>query len=123
MFRDEFATRNFNCCQLTAHSTQGEIHRPSLTSSGRMVQKLIRFRGPRLRLLHFLQCPPKSPPTQNPRGISMETTFDYLRTHATELGSRILETYPPLQSPKDLVPPGFTPLLRKALPARRLPSL
>ena len=31
----------------------------------------------------------------------METTFDYLRAHAVELGSRILETYPPLQSTKD----------------------
>jgi hypothetical protein len=30
----------------------------------------------------------------------METTFDYLRAHATELGARILETYPPLQGPK-----------------------
>jgi hypothetical protein len=42
----------------------------------------------------------------------METTFDYLRTHATELGSRILETYPPLQSTKDPVAPSLTTLLR-----------
>ena len=50
----------------------------------------------------------------------METTFDYLRTHATELGSRILETYPPLQSTKDLVAPRIATLLRKALPAQAL---
>jgi hypothetical protein len=33
----------------------------------------------------------------------MKTTFDYLRTCATSLGSRILESYPPLQSAKDPV--------------------
>ena len=31
----------------------------------------------------------------------METTFDYLRVHAVELGARILETYLPLQSTRD----------------------
>ncbi len=50
----------------------------------------------------------------------METTFDYLRAHATELGSRILETYPPLQSTKDQVSPAIATLLRKALPAQAL---
>jgi superfamily II DNA or RNA helicase len=50
----------------------------------------------------------------------METTFQYLRTHATELGSRILETYPPLQGTKDPVAPRITTLLRKALPAQAL---
>src|SRR5664279_324402 len=85
-----------------------------------MVQKLIGCRGPCLRLLHFLRSRPKSPTTQNPRGISMETTFDYLRAHATELGSRILETYPPLQSTKDPVAPRIATLLRKALPAQAL---
>jgi len=50
----------------------------------------------------------------------METTFDYLRTHAVELGSRILETYPPLQSTKDRVAPRIATLLRKALPAQAL---
>jgi hypothetical protein len=50
----------------------------------------------------------------------METTFQYLRTHATELGSRILETYPPLQGTKDPVSPRITTLLRKALPAQAL---
>ena len=30
----------------------------------------------------------------------MGTTFDSLRAHAAELGSRILKTYPPLQSTK-----------------------
>ncbi len=50
----------------------------------------------------------------------METTFDYLRAHAAELGSRILETYPPLQSTKDPVAPRLATLLRKALPAQAL---
>jgi hypothetical protein len=50
----------------------------------------------------------------------METTFDYLRAHAVELGSRILETYPPLQSTKDPVAPRIATLLRKALPAQAL---
>jgi SNF2 family DNA or RNA helicase len=50
----------------------------------------------------------------------METTFDYLRAHAVELGLRILETYPPLQSTKDPVAPRIATLLRKALPAQAL---
>ena len=50
----------------------------------------------------------------------METTFDYLRAHAVELGSRILETYPPLQSTKDPIAPALASLLRKALPAQGL---
>ena len=50
----------------------------------------------------------------------METTFDYLRANAIELGARILETYPPLQSTKDAVDPGIAMLLRKALPAQAL---
>jgi hypothetical protein len=50
----------------------------------------------------------------------METTFSYLRANAQELGSRILETYPPLQSTKDPVAPRIATLLRKALPAQAL---
>src|SRR5271170_2558375 len=50
----------------------------------------------------------------------MESSFDYLRAHAAELGSRILETYPPLQSTKDPVAPALATLLRKALPAQAL---
>ncbi|MDT8069197.1 MAG: hypothetical protein ROO76_13610, partial [Terriglobia bacterium] len=46
--------------------------------------------------------------------------YSYLRTHATELGSRILETYPPLQSTKDPVALPIASLLRKALPAQAL---
>jgi hypothetical protein len=43
----------------------------------------------------------------------------YLRTYATLLGTRILETYPPLQSTKDPVAPRIATLLRKALPGVR----
>ena len=46
--------------------------------------------------------------------------YSYLRTHAIELGSRILETYPPLQSTKDPVAPRIATLLRRALPAQAL---
>src|ERR1700690_1078615 len=46
--------------------------------------------------------------------------YSYLRTHATELGSRILETYPPMQSTKDPIAPAVATLLRKALPAQGL---
>ena len=44
----------------------------------------------------------------------------YLRANATELGERILDTYPPLQSTKDPVAPRIATLLRKALPAQAL---
>ena len=50
----------------------------------------------------------------------MDSIFSYLRTHAVELGSRILESYPPLQSTKDPVAPHLANLLRKALPAQAL---
>jgi len=50
----------------------------------------------------------------------LDSTFDYLRAHAVELGSRILETYPPLQSTKDPIAPAVATLLRKALPAQGL---
>jgi hypothetical protein len=50
----------------------------------------------------------------------MEMTFDYLPIHGNLLGSRILETYPPLQSTKDTVAPRIRTLLRSALPARTL---
>src|ERR1700678_158475 len=44
----------------------------------------------------------------------------YLRAHAVELGGRILETFPPLQSTKDPIAPAVASLLRKALPAQGL---
>ena len=50
----------------------------------------------------------------------MESSFDYLRAHPVELGSHILETYPPVQSTKDPVATSIATLLRKALPAQAL---
>ena len=50
----------------------------------------------------------------------METYFDYLRAMAHALGERIVQTYPALQSPKDLPAPELRTLLRKALPAQAL---
>jgi superfamily II DNA or RNA helicase len=48
----------------------------------------------------------------------METCYDYLRTYASELGSRIVEMYPPLQGPKDPLAPELKTLLRKPLPVQ-----
>ena len=50
----------------------------------------------------------------------MEVTdiYAYLRALANELGSRILESYPPLQSTTDEVPAELSTLLRSPLPAQ-----
>lgn len=48
----------------------------------------------------------------------METCYDYLRTYASELGSRIVEMYPPLQGAKDPLAPELKTLLRKPLPVQ-----
>ncbi len=50
----------------------------------------------------------------------METCYDYLRTYASELGSRIVEMYPPLQGPKDPLAPELKTLLRKPLPVQAM---
>jgi PRTRC genetic system protein E len=55
--------------------------------------------------------------------MSQESIIDiasYLRAHATELGDRILDTFPPLQNTKDPVASRIATLLRKALPAQAL---
>ena len=46
------------------------------------------------------------------------TIYSYLRHHASELGARILEMYPPLQAGSDPTPPGLKELLRSPLPAQ-----
>jgi hypothetical protein len=51
----------------------------------------------------------------------METTiYTYLRHHAGELGSRILEMYPPLQSTSDPAPAELKSLLRAPIPAQAI---
>jgi hypothetical protein len=50
----------------------------------------------------------------------VETYYDYLRTYAPSLGSRIVEMYPPLQSPNDPIAAPIATLLRKPLPAQAL---
>ena len=50
----------------------------------------------------------------------METYYDYLRTYAPSLGSRIVEMYPPLQGPNDPIAAQVATLLRKPLPAQAL---
>ena len=52
----------------------------------------------------------------------MEPTdiYSYFRHHSSELGSRILEMYPPLQSTTEKVPPELSSLLRKPLPAQAI---
>ena len=44
----------------------------------------------------------------------------YLRNHASELGARILEMHPPLQSTSDETPAELRTLLRKPLPAQAI---
>jgi hypothetical protein len=46
--------------------------------------------------------------------------YAYLRAQACELGSRILEMYPPLQSTTDEIPDDLSTLLRTALPAQAI---
>src|SRR5579863_1525493 len=49
----------------------------------------------------------------------MESTiYTYLRHHASELGARILATFPPLQGMTDEIPRETKTLLRKPLPAQ-----
>jgi hypothetical protein len=50
----------------------------------------------------------------------VENYYEYLRTFSTELGSRIVEMYPPLQGPKDPIAPALKTLLRKPLPAQAM---
>jgi hypothetical protein len=50
----------------------------------------------------------------------VETYYDYLRTYAPSLGSRIVEMYPPLQGPNDPIAAPIATLLRKPLPAQAL---
>jgi hypothetical protein len=50
----------------------------------------------------------------------VETYFDYLRHFSHEIGSRIVEMYPPLQGPNDPLAPEIATLLRTPLPAQAL---
>ena len=49
-----------------------------------------------------------------------ETIADYLRTYATELGDRILKTFPPLHGVDDPPSPLIDKLLRRPFPAQTL---
>jgi hypothetical protein len=50
----------------------------------------------------------------------VETYFDYLRHFSHEIGSRIVEMYPPLQGPNDPFAAEIATLLRTPLPAQAL---
>jgi hypothetical protein len=50
----------------------------------------------------------------------VENYFEYLRTYGNELGSRIVEMYPPLQGAHDPLVPEIATLLRTPLPAQAL---
>lgn len=50
----------------------------------------------------------------------MDSYFEYLRTYSQELGSRIVEMYPPVQGPSDSIAKQIGSLLRKPLPAQAL---
>lgn len=50
----------------------------------------------------------------------MDIYYQYLRTYSQELGSRIVEMYPPVQGPTDPIAGPIATLLRKPLPAQAL---
>jgi hypothetical protein len=50
----------------------------------------------------------------------VDTYYKYLRIYAQELGSRIVEMYPPVQGPSDPIAKQIGNLLRKPLPAQAL---
>jgi hypothetical protein len=50
----------------------------------------------------------------------VDSYFSYLRSYSHELGSRILEMYPPVQGPDDPLAPEIVTLLRRPLPAQAL---
>jgi hypothetical protein len=51
---------------------------------------------------------------------AVDTYYEYLRTFSQELGSRIVEMYPPVQGPNDPIATPIATLLRKPLPAQAL---
>jgi hypothetical protein len=55
-----------------------------------------------------------------PLGTVVDTYFEYLRIYSHELGSRIVEMYPPVQGPNDPIAKQLATLLRKPLPAQAL---
>jgi hypothetical protein len=54
------------------------------------------------------------------RSDPVDNYYQYLRTFSRELGSRIVEMYPPLQGPNDPIAAPVSTLLRKPLPAQAL---
>ena len=51
---------------------------------------------------------------------ALTNIFDYMRVYASELGDRIVESYPPVQAPGDPLSPEFAKLKRKPLTAQAL---
>jgi hypothetical protein len=54
------------------------------------------------------------------RSDPVDNYYQYLRTYSQELGSRIVEMYPPVQGPNDSIAKQVATLLRKPLPAQAL---
>ena len=50
----------------------------------------------------------------------LETIYSYMREFSTQLGERILEEYPALQSFEDPVSPRLDRLLRRPFPAQNI---
>src|SRR6185437_8080770 len=65
-------------------------------------------------------CRPFSLSSKPVRSDLVENYYHYLRNFSRELGSRILEMYPPLQGPNDPIAAPVSTLLRKPLPAQAL---
>jgi hypothetical protein len=55
-----------------------------------------------------------------PVETAVDTYFEYLRAYSQELGSRIVEMYPPVQGPNDRLRSRVACLLREPLPAQAL---
>ena len=52
-----------------------------------------------------------------------ESIHDYLRLYASELGERIIESYPALQKADDPLSPRLATLLRKPFPAQAVAAM
>src|SRR5215472_1256720 len=60
---------------------------------------------------------PMQPQTATPQ---LQTIYDYMKLFSQELGDRILQDYPALQSFQDPVSPRIKRLLRKPFPAQTI---
>src|SRR5579864_4774408 len=70
--------------------------------------------------LRFTPSFPICDPLQRMSMIELSTIYDYLRSHASVLGERILEEYPALHRFGDPISPRIEKLLRTPFPAQMI---